>query len=908
MEFGPSLEQATLPPGQVAGDQVDGIQGIDRRVLLIVDVAMRQFHSRSTVCALTFILSISSVLQTEPPVMSIKAFVSSTFQDLKHHRAEIIKSLRKSGVQIDPMEDWTSDSDEPKILSTRRMEGCQLCILLVGSRLGTFPSGETRSITQLEYDAAVKRGIAVLPFIQDASRCPNRRNARKPRLQPEVATWRSYLESKHVVSFFDDDPAATMASVQQAFARWLLDSREKATITAYLECVRDTHGWLKFLGLPQLKDNQDVKIDRLFVDPSIAHAYISPDAPIESWTPRFDLRSTIANNRELIILGDPGSGKSTAISWIAWHLADPEDNHWKQKMDARLPVPLVLRDLGVTRNVTWDSIVDSFLRQPIGRHLSRDLLMHVLHLGKAAILLDGLDEIGDIESRKALRDALKVARREFDRCSWIFTSRVVGYDQVPFHIATGDRIKAESFEINLSVPRNGSKQKRNRKTISTAKWPAGPVSSSNVPVAYVAPFSDSQIRQFATNWYAEREPVPEKARDGAQGLYDAICNDPVTHRLARTPNVLTIMALIHRIRARLPNGKALLYNEITQAYLETIDDYRKLRETNDSLADKKRWLARIGFGMQRRRISSQSGGQIVITANQLHLWVKEGMKSSNRPSDDGDAWNFIDHVRRRSGLMLERGEQVYAFVHLSFQEYFAAIYIFECMTSPAWIRQGESGDLNAKDLVDFGQNPLWRETLVFLFELVTYQSPAWHELLCEQTFGREWERIDTQDCNCVGIICLLARLVTNPHAGIPETMRDHCFKLCAEWEVNSQIAAQTQQNLSGYRSQVLQILCSNSADQQKFLDTLIPIVNQSEMLALSLAYVGIKDLSPLSRLTQVRGIYLQGTAASCLRPLLSLTNLVGISVEDQQWEGVSPEDLRKGVPELRVHIVNTKLK
>ena len=103
------------------------------------------------------------------------------------------------------------------------------------------------------------------------------------------------------------------------------------------------------------------------------------------------------------------------------------------------------------------------------------------------------------------------------------------------------------------------------------------------------------------------------------------------------------MALIHRIRARLPNGKALLYNEIAQAYLETIDDYRKLRETNDTLADKKRWLARTRFEIQNRRtgVSTVNPGEkttreTLIDGATLRDWVAEAMTSSCRKVDESD--------------------------------------------------------------------------------------------------------------------------------------------------------------------------------------------------------------------------------------------------------------------------------
>ena len=95
--------------------------------------------------------------------MDYKAFVSSTFLDLKDHRAHIIRELRKAGLFVDPMEEWTSASQEPKVLSTNRLVGCKRCVLVVARRRGHLPDGETQSITRLEVDEARRRGIDVLP-------------------------------------------------------------------------------------------------------------------------------------------------------------------------------------------------------------------------------------------------------------------------------------------------------------------------------------------------------------------------------------------------------------------------------------------------------------------------------------------------------------------------------------------------------------------------------------------------------------------------------------------------------------------------------------------------------------------------------------------------------------------------
>lgn len=72
-----------------------------------------------------------------------KAVVSSTFEDLKDHRAYVIRLLRKAGFFVDAMEDWAADSDEPKKFSQDRLAGCALCVLLVAFRRGHVPDGET---------------------------------------------------------------------------------------------------------------------------------------------------------------------------------------------------------------------------------------------------------------------------------------------------------------------------------------------------------------------------------------------------------------------------------------------------------------------------------------------------------------------------------------------------------------------------------------------------------------------------------------------------------------------------------------------------------------------------------------------------------------------------------------------
>jgi formylglycine-generating enzyme required for sulfatase activity len=103
------------------------------------------------------------------------------------------------------MEDWTADSDEPKNFSQDRLNGCDLCVLLVAFRRGYVPDGENLSITQLEYQAAVKQGTDILPFMLDEN-APWPRRFDELEKDPEIVKWRADLRRRHGVQPFGLEP------------------------------------------------------------------------------------------------------------------------------------------------------------------------------------------------------------------------------------------------------------------------------------------------------------------------------------------------------------------------------------------------------------------------------------------------------------------------------------------------------------------------------------------------------------------------------------------------------------------------------------------------------------------------------------------------------------------------------
>jgi internalin A len=608
-----------------------------------------------------------------------------------------------------------------------------------------------------------------------------------------------------------------------------------------------------------------------------------------------------------VILGDPGSGKSTLVDWLAWQLADEHQNAWKAQLGSRIPIPLILRDLRLTRGITWDGLLNAFLARPIGKHLSREHLLKLMGEGHAFVMLDGLDEVGDLQVRRDLRDAVLDGLRRFGRCPCLLTSRVVGYDAVPFHVHP-----------------DGLTAARTRKTVRV------PEPDPFAMLVYVAPFDDPQIAQFARKWYAAREADPDKAREGAEHLVQAVHRDPDTLELARVPNLLTIMALIHRNRATLPNGKALLYEDIVQAYLKTIDEFRQITEYTDSLQDMKRWLGEVGFKMQqqRRREDDDPFQAIVTDGDTLLGWLGAAMAGTSKPAAADDVRRFLDIIKRRSGLMLERGDNQFAFTHLSFQEYFAAVYLAHWVLSPEWLLGEEvPPGTAAADLQRYASDVLWEESLVFLFELLAGATPRGKQKIREAVFGSDWSAVTGKPEDSAQTAFLLARLTSDPHVNWdPDTQAsavDRCLAVAAEYHQSDDVRDLYEVGigilgplLSGEPAVVHQRFRRltdrwASAGIPRLLlartsvSDLSPLARLTGLQLLDLPSIPGMDLSPLARLTGLTTLLMVGTRGTNLSPLGTLTGLRNLELWCDEVTDLSPLARLTGLTTLELHDLGT---
>src|SRR3954466_8701221 len=104
--------------------------------------------------------------------VKLRAFVSSTMEDLGNERRAVVARLRS--LNIDPVnaEDLPPDGTSSWALLEEEIKSCQIFILISGRSYGWVPTsgpggGEKLSVTHMEARAAQKHGLIILPFFQN---------------------------------------------------------------------------------------------------------------------------------------------------------------------------------------------------------------------------------------------------------------------------------------------------------------------------------------------------------------------------------------------------------------------------------------------------------------------------------------------------------------------------------------------------------------------------------------------------------------------------------------------------------------------------------------------------------------------------------------------------------------------
>jgi len=359
-----------------------------------------------------------------------------------------------------------------------------------------------------------------------------------------------------------------------------------------------------------------------------------------------------APGRRTVILGDPGTGKSTLLRFLALAGISPRlQERYAVQKDDRLSLLVTLRryadDLKTNKNMPLiDHIVSTIQADFSIPNFSSAFVTHHLETGRAVLFFDGVDELPDLGFKTLVRERVQSLVTSFPGNTVIVTSRIAGYDA----------------EARFS----------------------GPCAFDHMQMA---PLLEPEIQRFAEDWHAERTKGEHDRKRYVAELMRILTdpeNQPIRD-LARNPLLLTIMVLVHRIDAVLPDQRVVLYQKCVETLMISWLDRKAgtgSHEKGKGRSDQRqlRRLASIAQWMHEQAGSGGGDRRAVVRKTDLSamltrhiLDVERWDKGQEKAEDEAD--EFLLFVRNKAGLLIEVGAELYSFVHLTFQEYLTARHI-----------------------------------------------------------------------------------------------------------------------------------------------------------------------------------------------------------------------------------------
>jgi predicted MPP superfamily phosphohydrolase/energy-coupling factor transporter ATP-binding protein EcfA2 len=402
----------------------------------------------------------------------------------------------------------------------------------------------------------------------------------------------------------------------------------------------------RFIGLPFHGPAPNARVAELFVPLRFAPARETLGGKDAATTDVAELAQQLRGGRRIALLGEPGSGKTTLCRYLlALFAGETELADVTLPFPSPIPILLPLRSLklGAEQPPALIDVMRTQARDHLSLSLPEGFFERALESGRAIVLVDGLDEVGDDATRETVRDQLVGLAIHHRRIGLLVTSRPTGYDKTP-----------------LATERPH--------TVHTAR---------TFDELRIDPLDEEQQEAFCHAWYRLREPDDVNEREqGAARLIAALAAEPSARELARNPLLLTLIALIHRSEARLPGRRVKLYDACVRCLLETWPAASK--RTFDAIEPElqRLYLEDLALRMQEGRKTFGSSN-VTIESSALQQALIEVIKSHNTANTSGlqtkrlvERW--IVHLCSRSGILVEQQPRQFAFVHLTLMEFLAA--------------------------------------------------------------------------------------------------------------------------------------------------------------------------------------------------------------------------------------------
>lgn len=333
-----------------------------------------------------------------------------------------------------------------------------------------------------------------------------------------------------------------------------------------------------------------------------------------------EAKQAVQNFQRLMIVGQPGSGKTMLLKSLALNYANEKWNIPQQP----IAIVLELNRLSDAKLTIEQQLVKALERDDFPNGVN--FVEQGLKQGMIMLLFDGLDEVNSTDRPDVVR-RLQDFIDTYDHCRVAITCRTQVYKR--------------EFDVQVD------------QTVE------------------VVEFNDQQIRKFLRPWKQSMN-----ADKSVEQLLQALQDRPRIMELARNPLMLTIIAYLYTDTAFvLPHSRAEFYQKATDILLETWDEVRQTPNRYKG-RDKKLVLRHLAlYGQDQTKGKQQDRRH--LTWRDVNDQVASILPDLNLTVED-DLDPLLAEICERSGLLMPiDGGEGYQFSHLTLQEFFAATQLID---------------------------------------------------------------------------------------------------------------------------------------------------------------------------------------------------------------------------------------
>lgn len=398
----------------------------------------------------------------------------------------------------------------------------------------------------------------------------------------------------------------------------------KTRLQRHISDIRQWSAHSSFFDLMRRRD-----VDRIYVD---LETYLIPIGSHMSGVERLKTRPLmqclLQSNSHCVLLGQPGAGKTTSIQKLCVNYFSTG----KVLLNHDIPIVVRLRDVSTSRaemplfeqisqiigldihGIPWNEAQNRFSREL--PYIKRDIVLQQLDFLRAALLIDGLDEVAD------------------DKCKANVISDI------------------RTLALGL----------RNARMILTCRSGEYGKEVENMEKYEISSLSKQQIQSFAVKWLGDE--------DSANRFLNQVGGSPFADTAIRPLTMAHLCAIYERL-GQIPDEPRSIYRKIIYLLLEEWDSQRSIRRQTKyskfTIDRKFDFLSALAYQLTALEKRSQFSTEVL---EELY-----GRLCARFALPHGESKSVAKELESHTGLLIQSGYQSYEFAHKSLQEYLTAEYI-----------------------------------------------------------------------------------------------------------------------------------------------------------------------------------------------------------------------------------------